>query len=82
MAETTFRRREYLLGGFYRRQVRAAAGGRADRVLNGPTSDVWIDPWVYHLPPRRLRIGHSVEGIRCSEGHITGLTMTSERATA
>ena len=25
------------------------AGGRADRVLDGPTSDVWIDPWAAHL---------------------------------
>src|SRR3954462_11517831 len=24
-------------------------GGRADRLLNGPTSDVWIMPWVKHL---------------------------------
>jgi len=24
-------------------------GGTPDRVLNGPTSDVWIDPWVKHL---------------------------------
>ena len=37
------------------------AGGRADRVLDAPTSEVWIDPWVAHLRtlgvdlPRRLR---------------------------
>ena len=24
-------------------------GGHADRVLNGPTNDVWIDPWLAHL---------------------------------
>ncbi len=24
-------------------------GGTPDRVLNGPTSEVWIDPWVMHL---------------------------------
>ncbi len=27
----------------------ARAGGRADQVLNAPTSDAWIDPWVEHL---------------------------------
>src|SRR5688500_10160713 len=25
------------------------AGGRADRVLDAPTNDAWIDPWVAHL---------------------------------
>ena len=25
------------------------AGGRADRVLDAPTSEAWIDPWVEHL---------------------------------
>ena len=24
-------------------------GGQADRVLDGPTNDVWIDPWLAHL---------------------------------
>ena len=24
-------------------------GGRADRVLDAPTNDAWIDPWVEHL---------------------------------
>ena len=28
-------------------------GGQADRVLNGPTNDVWIDPWLD--PPARPR---------------------------
>jgi uncharacterized protein with NAD-binding domain and iron-sulfur cluster len=59
------------------------AGGRADRVLNGPTSDVWIDPWVDHLTRRgvNLRLGHAVEGVRCSGGQITGVTVTSEHGT-
>ena len=25
------------------------AGGRADRVLDAPTNEAWIDPWVAHL---------------------------------
>ena len=25
------------------------AGGHADRLLDGPTSEVWIDPWLEHL---------------------------------
>ena len=27
----------------------ANPAGQVDRVLNGPTSDVWIDPWVDQL---------------------------------
>ncbi len=27
-------------------------GGEADRVLNGPTNDVWINPWVQYLTGR------------------------------
>src|SRR5262249_50049390 len=29
-----------------------------DRVLNGPTSDVWIDPWVAYLAERGVRFFH------------------------
>ena len=31
------------------------AGGRADRVLDAPTNDAWIDPWVAHLETPRRR---------------------------
>ena len=42
------------------------AGGRADRVLDGPTSDVWIDPWAAHLEGLGVEIRRSspVEGIQ------------------
>ena len=30
-------------------------GGRADRVLDGPTNEAWIDPWVEHLACARRR---------------------------
>ena len=32
----------------------AMPGPSADRVLNGPTNDVWIDPWVRHLASRGM----------------------------
>ena len=32
------------------------AGGRADRVLDAPTSEVWIDPWVEPLRGRGVTI--------------------------
>src|SRR5215218_3143551 len=60
------------------------AGGRADRVLDGPTSDVWIDPWAAHLEAAgvEIRRGAPVEGIHCSGGRITGVTVAGETVTA
>jgi uncharacterized protein with NAD-binding domain and iron-sulfur cluster len=53
----------------------AKPGGRADRVLNGPTSDVWIDPWLDEL--RRLgvdyRLGCRVEAIESRGDRVTGV---------
>ena len=42
------------------------AGGHADRVLNAPTNDAWITPWVAHLaaPGSTLRLGAPVVGDR------------------
>ena len=53
------------------------AGGRADRVLNAPTSEAWIDPWTAHLRARgvTLRSGCEVAGIDCDERRITGVTV-------
>src|ERR671910_3203506 len=45
-------------------------GGRADRVLDAPTSEVWIDPWVEHLTARgvELRLSEPVEALHLSGG--------------
>ena len=50
-------------------------GGQADRVLNGPTNDVWIDPWLAHLRSLGVdyRCEHQVEAIHCDDGRITGV---------
>jgi uncharacterized protein with NAD-binding domain and iron-sulfur cluster len=52
-------------------------GGRADRLLDGPTSDVWITPWVEHLEARgvELRLNATVEGIHVAGGRISGVTV-------
>ena len=42
------------------------AGGRADRVLDGPTSDVWIDPWAAHLEALGVEIRRSARRWRGS----------------
>src|SRR5215207_7674183 len=60
------------------------AGGRADRVLDGPTSDVWIDPWAAHLEGLgvEIRRGAPVEGIHCSGGRVAGATAGGRPVTA
>jgi uncharacterized protein with NAD-binding domain and iron-sulfur cluster len=55
----------------------ARPGAEVDRLLDGPTQDAWIDPWVAHL--RRLGVrfqyGAPVVGIDCAGGRITGVTV-------
>ena len=35
-------------------------GGRTDRVLNGPTNDVWLYPWLHHLETNWRTISSSL----------------------
>ncbi len=51
------------------------AGGRADRVLDAPTSEAWIDPWLAHLRARgvTLRAGSPVAGIDCDGRRVKGV---------
>src|SRR5215207_11535623 len=60
------------------------AGGRADRVLDGPTSDVWIDPWAARLEDLgvEIRRGAPVEGIQIAGGRISGATVGGQPVTA
>ena len=55
-------------------------GGNADRVLNAPTNDAWITPWVAHLERLgvTLRLAAPVVGIDCSGHRITGVTIGGE----
>jgi uncharacterized protein with NAD-binding domain and iron-sulfur cluster len=52
-------------------------GRSFDRVLDGPTSDVWIRPWVQHLRASGAHLISSarIESIRCENGRITGVTI-------
>jgi uncharacterized protein with NAD-binding domain and iron-sulfur cluster len=60
------------------------AGGRADRVLDAPTSDAWIDPWVAHLRGLGVdvRLGSPVEALEARDGRIARATVAGERVTA
>lgn len=46
--------------------------GPPDQVLNGPTSDVWITPWVEHLSALgvRFQVGYTVERLEFANGMI------------
>lgn len=52
-------------------------GASADRVLNAPTNDAWITPWVAHLRSLgvTLALGTPVVGIDCAGRRITGVTV-------
>jgi uncharacterized protein with NAD-binding domain and iron-sulfur cluster len=60
------------------------AGGRADRVLDGPTSDVWIDPWATHLEGLGVEFHREarVEGIQMSGGRVASVTAGGQTVTA
>jgi geranylgeranyl pyrophosphate synthase/uncharacterized protein with NAD-binding domain and iron-sulfur cluster len=49
--------------------------GSSDRVLDGPTNLVWIDPWLAYLESRGARYvkNAQVEEILCENGRITGV---------
>jgi uncharacterized protein with NAD-binding domain and iron-sulfur cluster len=73
-------------GGFILLQLLfdlSRVGGRADRLLDGPTSDVWIDAWVELLTARgvALHLDTPVVGIGCDGQRITAVTV-SEGGTA
>jgi hypothetical protein len=48
-----------------------------DRVLNGPTSSQWIDPWVTHLQSKGVdfRVGQALTGFTTDGGHIASATV-------
>jgi uncharacterized protein with NAD-binding domain and iron-sulfur cluster len=52
-------------------------GGNADRVLNAPTNDAWITPWIAHLEQRgvKLRFGAPVVGIECVGRRIASVSI-------
>jgi uncharacterized protein with NAD-binding domain and iron-sulfur cluster len=52
-------------------------GVAADRVLNGPTNDVWINPWLEHLRQKGVKyhLNSDVQEIRCERGVIRSATV-------
>jgi uncharacterized protein with NAD-binding domain and iron-sulfur cluster len=55
----------------------------ADRLLNGPTNGVWIDPWVSYLQRQgaTYHTGCEVSAINCQGGRVRSATITQNRRT-
>lgn len=55
-------------------------GPSTDRVLNGPTNDVWIEPWIAHLESLGVRyhVGSPVVAMRCDAGRIISATIETD----
>ncbi|MGP4022334.1 hydroxysqualene dehydroxylase [Actinomadura sp. 3N407] len=49
-------------------------GSSVDRVLNGSTSEMWLDPWIAHLTDLgvKFHVGHDVDSLEVSDGKIVG----------
>jgi geranylgeranyl pyrophosphate synthase/uncharacterized protein with NAD-binding domain and iron-sulfur cluster len=54
--------------------------GSTDRVLNGPTNLVWIDPWLAHLQSRGVdyRFNAEVDEILSDMGRIVGVAIRQD----
>ncbi|MFJ6631847.1 FAD-dependent oxidoreductase [Streptomyces sp. NPDC091376] len=66
-----------LLEAFVFNALGRGADGPLDRVLNAPTNEAWIDPWVTHLRSLgvEFRIGWTLRELVYGSGRITGALM-------
>ena len=53
------------------------SGNRANRVLDAPTNDAWIDPWIVHLRASGVdvHLQETVEGITMQGNRVSGVTV-------
>ncbi len=59
----------------------ATPGKETDRVLNGPTSDVWISPWLAYLEHLgvNFELGVQVDELQIRAGRISGVMVSDSR---
>jgi uncharacterized protein with NAD-binding domain and iron-sulfur cluster len=70
-------------GGYILLQLQLAAldwKGHKPRVLNGPTSTVWIEPWLRYLDSRgvRFHFRRTAEEIHCINGRIREVIVSDD----
>jgi uncharacterized protein with NAD-binding domain and iron-sulfur cluster len=55
--------------------------GAPDRVLNAPTNEAWINPWVAHLRTLgvRFRLGQTIESLEVRRGRIVAARARDRR---
>lgn len=55
----------------------ATPGISSDRVLNGPTNDVWIDPWLGYLESKGVtyHLEHTLRSIEVDHSDISSVTI-------
>ncbi len=58
-------------------------GGQSDRLLDGPTNEAWIDPWMTYLHSKGLRFfpGHRVQEILVDDTQVCGVRVESDAGT-
>ena len=62
-------------------QDMASIDAKIDRVLDGPTTEMWIKPWVDYLEAEqkvKFRSRHRVAEIHCAENKITKVTAKTD----
>ncbi|MFE7773552.1 FAD-dependent oxidoreductase [Streptomyces sp. NPDC057445] len=66
-----------LLEAFAFNALGRGADGPLDRILNAPTNEAWIDPWVTHLESLgvEFKVGWTLRELAYGSGRITGAVM-------
>lgn len=61
----------------------AEPGTSSDRVLNGPTNEVWIEPWLKYLRAKGVdyHLETRVRSIHCENGRIESVTIEQNGTT-
>jgi uncharacterized protein with NAD-binding domain and iron-sulfur cluster len=62
----------------------ATAGANNDRTMGGPTTEMWLDPWIAYLTGKGVRFhtGADVTGIDVAGGAIAGVRLGGAAITA
>lgn len=55
--------------------------GAPDRVLNAPTNEAWVDPWLIHLRNLgvRFHVGYAIDGLVVRDGRIDAARATDRK---